>query len=553
MLTLGVGATGGLSLFRRVRNFLVLLVILLPLGFFLKRPLSKAALPKPYGRPRLILMLEIDQFRYDYLVRFRPQFVERGFNLLLGGANFVNCRYDYATTLTGPGHATLFTGAYPNLHGIIDNEWFDRSLGRTVNCVEDTSTRLLGAEGRGASPKNLIGSTISDELRFASDFQSKVVSIALKDRGAILPGGHAANAAYWYDVNTGHFISSTYYMQGLPPWVNEFNSRSPAKAFCRKPWQALPETPGAGGRIFEEFKPEGNEVCPNPRFLEWLEHTPTVTTIQLDFVREAIKNERLGQGPGTDLIAVSISANDYIGHTYGPYSPEVADATLRTDRYLADLFNDLDRMVGLDKVWIAFSADHGVAPTYPFIQEHHLATVNVRPSDINAAIERALSQAFGPDRWVEEGGGHLNFYLNQEALNRHRIGASKAEAVAAAAAASVPGVTAVYTRGQLLRGNLPESPLTRKVLHSFNPLRSGDIFVVLAPYAIPTRGEKTTTHGSPWNYDAQVPLILWGSAFRPGTYSSPCQPIDLAPTLAAAMELTQPSSAQGRPLSEALR
>ena len=239
-------------------------------GFSQNRPATKAPV-----RPKLILLITIDQFRNDHLDRFKPYFVAGGFNRLMGGARFTNCRYDYAVTLTGPGNATLATGAYPNTHGIIANNWYDRALKRQVNCVEDLNTRIVdsaqgSSEQRGASPRRLLGSTLSDELRMASGFESKVISIALKDRSAILAGGHTANAAYWYKAKTGSFVSSTYYMTELPAWVAEFNGGIPAKDYCGRAWKALAETPGANGRVFDEFKPEAGESCPSPRFLAWM-------------------------------------------------------------------------------------------------------------------------------------------------------------------------------------------------------------------------------------------------------------------------------------------
>lgn len=534
-----------------------LLILSLITAISLLFPLSSPdAKPEARDRPKLIVVLVIDQFRYDYLVRFRPQFVERGFNLLLGGANFVNCRYEYATTITGPGHATLFTGAYPNIHGIIGNGWYDRSRGRTVSCIEDSTARLVGSGnprgGLGVSPRNLIGSTLGDELRLASDFRSKVVAVSLKDRAAVLSGGHTANAAYWYDAGTGHFVTSSYYMSALPSWVAEVNERTPAKPYCGKAWQALAETPGAGSKLFNEFRLASGETCPDQKFLAWIDNTPFMNEIELSFAREAIKNEHLGQGPTTDLLIVGLSVNDYIGHAYGPYSLEVADLTLRTDRYLADFFNDLDRVVGLDNVWIALSADHGVAPAPRFIKEHHLGAGNVQIGGIKSIVEQTLSQTFGQDHWVEDF-SEFYIYLSQAALKRHEVDPVRAEVAAAQAAASAPGVAAAFTRTQLLTGNLGASPLAHEASNSFNSQRSGDVFMVLDPFAMPIQGETETTHGSPWNYDSQVPVVLWGSAFRPGTYAIPCQTIDLAPTLGAALGISQPSGAQGQPLTPALK
>ncbi len=540
---------------------LLLAVILVLLLFPFAGPDGKPAASRPYPRPKLVLVLIIDQLRFDYLVRFHPQFVEGGFNLLLSGANFVNCRYDYATTITCPGHATLSTGAYPNMHGIIANEWYDRSAHHLVNCVEDRDTLLVSeaeiaspASGGnwGASPRNLKGSTLGDELRIASNFRSKVVAVSLKDRGAVVPGGHTANAAYWYDLKNGQFISSTYYMSKLPRWVARFNADSPARAYCGRSWQALPETPGATGKVLKEFKPTANEPCPDEKFLTWLHITPFMNEIELNFALAALKNENLGQGSETDLLAVSLSVNDYIGHSFGPYSPEVADVTLWTDRYLADFFNQLDQLVGLKNVWIALSADHGEAPNPRFIKDHRLGMGNAQPVAIRNAVQQALVGSFGQDEWIEEVSG-FNIYLNKATLKKHHVNPAKAEEVASEAAETIPGVEAAFTRTQLSKGMPGASPLARKASNSFSRWRSGDIFLVLEPFAVPVQGQDEGTHGSPWSYDSQVPLILWGEAFIPGNYSFPCQPIDLAPTLAAALGLERPSGAEGQPLTPALK
>ena len=507
-------------------------------------------------RPKLVLIIVIDQFRYDYLVRFRQKFVAGGFNLLLnGGACFADCRYDYATTITGPGHATLLTGAYSNLHGIISNEWYDRSLRRTVNCVEDSATKLVsGPEGAGEkpgfSPHYLIGSTLGDELRAATDFRSKVVAIALKDRAAILPGGHSPSAAFWYDSQTGQFVSSTYYMPSLPSWAVKFNQSSPAKSYCGQKWAALPES--GNGVTFSEFKASLNEPCPDSKFLGWLDQTPYMNEIELAFAEQAIRDEHLGQGGDTDLLSISLSVNDYIGHGFGPYSPQVADVTLRTDRDLASFFAELDKLVGLKNVWIGLSADHGVSPNPAFIREHKLGMGTAQTALLRKTVEEAVTREFGNGEWI--GAIDLPYiYFDSEALNKQHIPAVRAEVVASAAAASVPGVLAAFTRSQILSGNLASSPLGRKVSNSFNAQRGGDVFIVLEPYAPPVAGPTSTTHGSPWNYDAQVPLLLWGNAFQPGVYFQPCQPIDLAATLAAVLGLTQPSGTQGSPLVEAIK
>jgi predicted AlkP superfamily pyrophosphatase or phosphodiesterase len=505
-----------------------------------------------------VLVLVIDQFRYDYLMRFRPFFVKGGFNRLLdGGAVFTDCRYDYATTITGPGHATLLTGAYPNVHGIIENNWYDRDQQREVYCVEDLNTRMVANREKasaspGFSPRNLTASTLGDELRMATNFRAKAISISLKDRAAVLMGGHTPSAAYWYDVGSGRFVSSTYYMPTLPTWVDDFNHENPTKQYCGKKWQALAETPGADGKVLSQFKPSPGETCPDPKFLGWVDNTPFMNQIELGFASAAIRSERLGQGPETDLVTLSLSVNDYVGHRFGPYSEEVADTTLRTDRYLAAFFDDLDKQVGLDNVWIAFSADHGAAPPPTFIQEHKLGLGMAQPANIRSAAEKALTQAFGPGPWIEDE-DEAYLFLNRGTLKKRNIMESKAEEVAAQAAGAQEDVAAAFTRTQFLAGTLPNSPLARKAANSFNAKRSGNVFLIFMPFAVPSSSPTGTTHGTPWNYDAQVPLIFWGSAFKPGFYATACEPTDLSATLAAVLGLTQPSGTQGTPLTSALK
>ena len=404
----------------------------------------------------------------------------------------------------------------------------------------------------GFSPRNLNASTLGDELRMATNFRAKAVSISLKERAAVLMGGHTPSAAYWYDAGSGRFVTSTYYMPTLPAWVDEFNQRSPTNQFCGQKWQALPETPGAGGKVLSEFKSPTGESCPNAKFLGWLDNTPYMNQVELTFASAAVRSERLGQGPETDLLTLSLSVNDYIGHRFGPYSDEVADTTLRTDRYLAAFFEDLDKQVGLDNVWIAFSADHGAAPSPAFVQEHKLGLGMAQPAAIRGAAEKALTDAFGPGPWIEDE-DEAYLYLNRDTLKKRNVTESKAEEVAAEAAAAQADVAAAFTRTQFLTGTLPNSPIARKAANSFNSRRSGDVFLALMPYAVPSSSATSTTHGTPWNYDSQVPLIFWGSAFKPGFYATACQPIDLVATLAARLGLTQPSGAQGTPLASSLK
>jgi hypothetical protein len=397
-----------------------------------------------------------------------------------------------------------------------------------------------------------MASTLGDELRMATDFRAKSVSISLKDRAAVLMGGHTASAAYWYDTGSGRFVTSTYYTPTLPAWVDEFNQKSPIAQFCGQKWQALPETPGAHGKVLSQYEPSAGEPCPDPKFLGWLDGTPYMTQVELAFATDAIRSERLGQGRETDLLTLSLSVNDYVGHEFGPYSTEVADTTLRTDRDLARFFDDLDKLVGLDNVWITLSADHGVAPSPAYIQDHKLGVGMAQPAAVRGAAEKALTQAFGPGPWIEDL-DEVYLYLRQDTLKNRNVPESKAEQVAAEAASSLPEVAAAFTRTQFLTASLPNNPIARKAANSFNAKRSGDVFLVLAPFAVPSFSTTGATHGTPWSYDAQVPLIFWGGVFKPGFYATACQPTDLAATLAAELGLTQPSGEQGIPLVSSLK
>lgn len=504
------------------------------------------------ARPRLLVLIVLDQFRFDYLERFRPYFVARGLNLLLQGANFVNCQYDYATTLTCAGHATLMTGAYPSAHGIVGNDWFVPELNRAVPCAEDPEAKPVGGGGPGLSPRPLLGSTLGDELRLATDMRARVFASALKARSAIFPGGHLANAAYWMDIATGRYVTSDYYATTLPAWVEEFNSKSLVASYCGKNWTALAETPHVGGTVLQRPPGEVDAPCPSREFLQWLQRTPFMTEIELAFAAELAERERLGEGPDLDVLTVSIGSIDYVGHAHGPDSPEMADTVLRADRLLAEFFARLDRRVGLENTWIVLTSDHGAAPTPKFAREHRLSDVGALLPAVPQQLEKSLTARVGRGPWVASFDG-FTLNLNRATLAKHKLDVARTRQMAAEALRAMPGIHAVFTRDEIAGGKLPQTPLARKVLNSFHPRRSGDLLLIPEPFAVPVESETETMHGSPWSYDAHVPLLLWGKAFKPGTYAAPCQVVDLVATLASALGINAPSGAQGKPLQAALR
>src|SRR5262245_37109663 len=376
----------------------------------------RAANAQPAAKPvRLVVGIVIDQFRYDYLTRFRDQFGEGGFKRLLdGGANFTNANYIHVPTYTACGHATFMSGATPSMNGIVGNEWFDRESGMRITSVTDGKVKLLGGRdgAPGMSPSRMIGSTIGDELKLASGGQSKVIGVSLKDRSAILPVGKHPNGAYWFDLNTGNLVSSTYYFSDLPEWVKKFNKELRPDRFFGKRWEKLLPEPAyqrstADDAPYEKFSAgnkfpyiiNGGEEVAGPRFYTQFQYTPFANDYLVDFAKAAIEGEQMGADDVTDLLTISFTSNDLIGHSYGPYSQEVQDMTLRTDRTLAELFNYLDKKIGLDHVVIALTADHGVVPVAAHAQQYGLGGI-VEPKSIIDAVENALDKSFGEDNWT---------------------------------------------------------------------------------------------------------------------------------------------------------
>ncbi|MEP7272442.1 MAG: alkaline phosphatase family protein [Acidobacteriota bacterium] len=515
---------------------------------------------------KLVVGLMIDQFRADYLVRFRDQFVSGGLERLLdGGAVFANAHYIHVPTYTACGHATFMSGASPSLNGIIGNEWFDRTLNKRVTSVSDDSVKLLtgaSSDAAGASPSKLLGSTLGDELRLASEGESKVVGIAFKDRSAILPAGKRPNGAYWFDNKSGGFVSSTYYFSELPEWVRKFNRDVRAERYFGKKWERLlpeaaysrsrpdnaPEEKSIFGTTFP-YTINGGENAVGPRFYAQFEMTPFGNEFAIEFARAAIENEALGADSIPDLLTLSLSANDLLGHTYGPYSQEVQDMVLRTDRMLADFFTYLDRKVGMNNVVIALSADHGVAPIPEMIAEQGFGG-RIGARVVPTAVTAALTSQFGSGEWIRQY-VNGNVYLDETIIETKKLDKKAVELAACAAAITVRGIGSCYTRSDLIAGSLPQDRVARAVASGFYAARNGNIIAVPEPFWFVAEGI-ATTHGGPYSYDTHVPVILYGPGFIAGRYTEESSPADIAPTLAALLNLTPPSNYVGRVLSEAL-
>ncbi len=498
------------------------------------------------GHPKLIVVIVIDQFRGDYLERYHDQFGDSGFRLLMDhGAYFPNCNYNYANTRTAPGHATLFTGAYSNGHGIIGNEWLDPKQKRMVTSVEDEGTKLVGVTDSktGASPHNLMADTVGDELRLATQGNARVFGISLKDRAAILPAGFAANGAYWIEQKSGSWITSTYYRDDLPKWVQDFNATRPAKYWDRE-WK------DSQGTVLATTAHRKSRDGSEAGFYEVVGSTAFANEYEFEFARELMVYENVGRGPATDFLSISLSANDILGHAVGPDSPAMAQMALDLDHELADFFNFLGHQVGLANVWIALSADHGVSTLPDAVKKLHIPGANLGAAKIEEQINNALTVRFSP--------GHPAAYikldypdawLDQNAFATARVRESDAEN-AVGEAMKQAGLRDYFTKSQLAVGEAPITPLGHKYLNSYSP--EGSWYVLGVPDIYTVGGLKGTDHASPYNYDTHVPLAFYGLPFRAGTYRTSVEPVDLASTLASLLGINAPTHAVGRVLTEAL-
>jgi len=496
---------------------------------------------------RLVLLIAVDQFRYDYLTRFRGDYTEGFKRLLTQGAVFTNANLEHYPTVTAIGHSTMLSGATPSVSGIIGNDWFDRETGTTVTSVSDTTVKPLGSTGATASPRRLLVSTVGDQMKLGaiaakgSPEAPRVFGVSLKDRSAILPVGRGANAAFWWDTKSGNFVTSTHYMPALPAWVQAFNDRKLADEDAGASWNGL----SAPSAVMRKLPAERGAAL-----YEAVYGSPYGNELLVDFTTELLTREQLGTRNVTDLLAVSFSSNDSVGHTYGPDSPQVRDIAIRTDRAVGRLLTQVDKLVGLEHTLIAFTADHGVAPLPELLRANGLPGGRMTTKELFDPVQQALTDKFGPGKWLMATAGSSP-YLNYELIDSLHLDPVEVRRVAAAAALKVPHVARVYTRDQLLRGEVALDRVGSRVLRGFNSQRSGDLEIILEPYWM--RQAEGTTHGTPYNYDAHIPLILMGSRITPGEYDGQVALNDLAPTLATLISVEIPAGSSGRVLTEALR
>ena len=523
------------------------------------------------GGPALVVVLVIDGVPQEQLVKYRDLYGPGGFKRLLeDGAWFGNAHQAHAVTLTAPGHAAVLTGSYPYRNGIIANTWTDRNSLAQVYCTGDPAHSYIGEETKkldGTSPANLRASTVGDELKYANNGQSKVIAISGKDRGAILLGGKRG-IAYMYMDRSGRFASSTYYMKEHPEWHARFYAAKPQDKWLGQAWSLLLPEPayarsvaegqpwqarnfaGMGGH-FPFQLPKGDAL---DAYHAALARTPFGDEATLEFARAAIEGESLGRNPAgvADILAISLSTHDYVNHGFGPESRVSQDHLLRVDRALAGFFDTLDERIGLDKVLVVLTSDHGFMNAPEFSAAAGQGGARLNAANMMAELNGALAERFGVKGNLAARLSYPTIVLDQQLIEKNFLNRGEVEAVAQRVLLALPGVAGVFTRSQLEFGALPDLPLSKLVTRSWHRELSGDLYLVLQPHVLV--GGNVATHGSPYRYDTNVPLMFLGKTWiKPGKYARAALVADIAPTLSYLLKIRPPSASEGRVLEEILR
>ncbi len=526
-----------------------------------------AAAGQAAEKPALVVQITVDQLRGDLPLRYRERFGAGGFRRLMDkGVCYRNAHFRHAATVTAAGHATLFTGGHGLQHGITGNDWVDRRTGKHLYCVADPASPVLGegaGEDDGRSPRNLMASTIGDVLVMASAGQARVFSVSGKDRGAILPGGRLGKA-FWFSSATGRFVTSKYYYHDYPGWARQWNDARPTDAYRGRAWTLLADPGTYLHRELDDrdcergFKTLGRTF---PHALSGdnlkdvhsaVRYTPFGDELALAFARELVTRERVGQGAATDFLAVSLSSMDYIGHAFGPESLEVEDHMLHLDRMLADWFAFLDEKVGAGRALIVLSSDHGAGESPECVEKIGFDAGRFYPRELMKKVNAALKERLGVQEDLVAAFWNPGFFLDPAAVARAKLTLEDAERAAADALRDEPGVALAVTRGDLLAGRLPDDPIFERIQRSFHPDRSPHVYVVQKPfwYLYPDPETYAAMHGSPYAYDTYVPIMIAGPGITPKQVYRPIGPEDIAPTLAALLEIQPPSGSVGTPLRE---
>lgn len=520
-------------------------------------------------KPKLVVGIVVDQMRWDFLYRYYSRYSNNGFKRLLNeGFSCENTMIPYMPTVTAAGHSSIYTGSVPAINGITGNEWWDKTKNRQVYCCEDPDAKTVGAANASGmmSPRNLLVTTVGDELRLSANFRSKVIGIAIKDRGAILPAGHSANAAYWFDTKTGNWISSTYYMQDLPQWTKDFNANKPIDSYYENNWNTLypieTYNQSTTDEKIYEFKTFGNDQTKFPYNLKQfigknynaIFTSPYGNSLTLDMAKLAIENEKLGGGNETDMLTVSLSSTDIIGHLFGPNSIETEDMYLRLDKDLADFFNFLDNKIGKGQYTLFLTADHGGSHVPGFLRENKIPAGIYDDGKMKKEINAQLREKFGKDSLVVS---MLNYQVN---LNHHRIDSANLDEKEIIKCIlqfveKKEFVLRAFETSKLTETTLP-TKIKEMAANGYNPTRSGDIQIILKPGYVDDLMPGVplgTSHGV-WNpYDAHIPLLWFGWGVKQGKTYKETYMTDIAATLSAILKIQMPNGSIGHVIEEVMK
>jgi len=517
-------------------------------------------------KPKLFVGIIVDQMRLDYLYRFESKFTDKGFKRLINNGFYnKNTHYNYVPTYTGPGHASVYSGTTPETHGIISNDWYNKTLKTSINCVDDSTVTSVGSgesSKSSYSPINLLSSNFADELKIGSQGKGKVVGVSIKNRGAILPSGHFPDGAYWFDSKTGNFVTSTYYMDELPPWVKNFNKKGLAKKYLTGKWETLlpidqytesgpddsPYEVKLGGKDKPVFPYNLTAIRKADKDYGFLSSTPFGNSIVADIAKAAIAGEQLGQDDVADLLAVSFSSTDYIGHAFGPDAKEIEDCYIRLDREIAALLTYLDQNVGQDDYVLFLTADHAVAQVPQFLIDKKVPAGYIKAKPISSILMKALNEKYGKGDWLEDMSND-QIFLNNELISKRGIDREEFITDVINNLMTFQGIKNVFKGTDMNTQNYTRG-IRAKLQNGYNAKRSGDLLVVYEPGWFKTSyGRTGTTHGSGYNYDTHVPLIMYGTGIPQGVISvDPVSITDIIPTLCIKYDVNLPNGATGSPI-----
>jgi predicted AlkP superfamily pyrophosphatase or phosphodiesterase len=512
-------------------------------------------------KPKLVVGIVVDQMRQEYLYRFEHRFGEDGFKKLINdGFMYKNAHFNYIPTKTAPGHATIYTGTTPAVHGIIGNDWYDREKGKQIYCTADDRYQTVGSDSKRGkmSPTNLMSSTITDELLLFSQQKSKVLSISIKDRSAILPAGHGGDA-FWYDKDKGDFITSTYFMKELPLWIKKFNDRKLADQYSKATWNTLYniDTYTASGPDAEpgEMTMSGRmsgfpyNLSKLPLDYENIIMTPFGNDLLTEITLAALDNVDFGNDRYSDFLAISFSSTDYVGHDSGPYSVEVEDTYLKLDKNIATIIKKLDEKIGKGNYTIFLTADHAIAPIPQYLMDRKFAGGYFMKKEHILNLENALVKRYGVGPWVE-GAVNDQIYLNRNKAKEIKIDLDEVSQFVVDYLLELDGMADAFTADQVRQFSISGNDMKSQLARGYNAKRSGDVLYVLQPSWVMPYPTTATNHSSGYSYDTHVPMIWYGRGIKKGESVRYHSAVDIAPTLSMLLNITLPSGATGEPLYE---